>query len=159
MTSFERHYKEHTSVDALREDDQELIGQAFEALKGSHAPYSKFRVGAAAVTDAGTVLRASNIENASLSLTNCAERILCQYAKSNFPGERITTLAIVSSSDEELFEQPLAPCGACRQVLYELETEQQYDMRLLLVQRSGTIIEVERAADILPLAFGRNHDQ
>lgn len=158
MTSFQIQYKQHESIEALPPEDRVLIDMAFEALEGSHAPYSNFRVGAAAVTDVGTVVKASNIENASLSLTNCAERILCQYARSNYPGEKIVAMAIVSSSENDQFNKPLAPCGACRQVLYELENEQRTGMRLLLVQRNGVVIEVEKASDLLPLAFGRNHD-
>ena len=95
---------------------EELVERAFEAMKHSYAPYSKYHVGAAVLTDDGTVFPGVNIENASFGATNCAERSAVFAAYSNgYQKDRIVALAIVSDGD-----RMCAPCGICRQVLIEL---------------------------------------
>lgn len=97
-------------------EKQELIDKAFEAMKNSYAPYSRYHVGAAVLTKDGTVFKGTNIENASLGATNCAERSAVFAAYSNgCRKDDIVALAIVSDGD-----QVCAPCGICRQVLSEL---------------------------------------
>lgn len=95
---------------------EELIEEAFKAMKNSYAPYSKYHVGAAALTTDGKVFWGANIENASFGATNCAERSAVFAAYSNgYTKDTIQALAIVSDGD-----RVCAPCGICRQVLSEL---------------------------------------
>lgn len=95
---------------------QELIAQAFEAMKNAYAPYSNYHVGAAILTTDGKVFYGANIENASYGATNCAERSAVFSAYSNgYRKDTIEALAIVSDGD-----RIAAPCGICRQVLCEL---------------------------------------
>lgn len=95
---------------------EELIQEAFRAMKNAYAPYSKYHVGAAVLTDDGKVFLGANIENASFGATNCAERSAVFSAYSNgYHKDRIRALAIVSDG-----ERIAAPCGICRQVLCEL---------------------------------------
>lgn len=93
----------------------DLIAAAQVAMKNAYAPYSKFKVGAALVTTKGEVFVGCNVENASFGMSNCAERtaIFSAVCKCG-PGLQINAIAIVNDQD-----QPCAPCGACRQVIYE----------------------------------------
>ena len=94
---------------------QELIKQAIEARKQSYCPYSGFAVGAALLCGDGTVYTGCNIENASYSPTNCAERTA--FFKAVSEGKReFVAIAIVGGSEEL---QKCYPCGVCRQVMSE----------------------------------------
>ena len=85
------------------------------AMKNAHAPYSKFRVGAAFQTTTGEVFSGCNVENASYGMTNCAERTAIFTAVAKLGGKmRIREIAVVNDRGV-----PCSPCGACRQVIYE----------------------------------------
>jgi cytidine deaminase len=90
-----------------------LIQKAEDAMTHSRAPYSGFKVGAALLADNGTVYAGCNIENPSLMLSTCAERIALLKALSE-GAERFSAIAIVSGDGKECF-----PCGSCRQLLRE----------------------------------------
>ena len=95
---------------------EDLVYEAIEARDLSYSPYSKFAVGAALLTKDGEIYRGANIENASFSLTMCAERnaIFNAYCH-GVTQDDIEALAIVADT-----ELPVSPCGSCRQVLSEL---------------------------------------
>ena len=84
-------------------------------MKNAHAPYSKFRVGAAILTTSGEIFSGCNVENASYGMTNCAERTAIFSAVAKL-GSRIEIRAVAVTNDHGV---PCAPCGACRQVIYE----------------------------------------
>jgi cytidine deaminase len=91
-----------------------LLAQAREARRHAYAPYSRFPVGAALLCEDGTIYTGCNVENASFSLTNCAERVALQKAVSE--GRRqFRAIAVVGPQDDAA----CAPCGSCRQVMYE----------------------------------------
>lgn len=93
--------------------DDQLIEEAIRARSHAYAPYSKFAVGAALLTKSGRVFSGCNVENISLGLTICAERVALGAAIAN--GEReIVAIYIVADA-----KRPALPCGACRQVLAE----------------------------------------
>ena len=97
--------------------DEELVKKAIEASKNAYCPASNFRVGAALLTVDNKVYLGCNIENASYSLTNCAERTA--FFKAISEGERnFRAIAIVGTVSES-FEEFCYPCGACRQVMSE----------------------------------------
>jgi cytidine deaminase len=96
-------------------DWQPLLEAARAAMKNAHAPYSNFKVGAALRTSTGEIFAGCNVENASYGMTNCAERtaIFSAVAKLG-PTMEITAIAVTCAQNV-----PCAPCGACRQVIYE----------------------------------------
>jgi len=96
-----------------RADKERLIAAALKARLGAVAPYSKFKVGAALLTDSGRIITGVNVESASYGLTCCAERVALFNALTH--GERVfRAIAIVAATSGG----PM-PCGACRQLLAE----------------------------------------
>ena len=94
-----------------------LIDTAIEQLKFSYTPYSNFKVGAALLTKSGKIYTGCNIENASYTPTNCAERTA--FFKAVSEGVRdFQAICIVGGKDGNLTEYT-APCGVCRQVMME----------------------------------------
>lgn len=129
------------SDDAL---DQRLTAAAREIQRNAHAPYSGFRVGAALLTDDGTVFTGANVENVSYGLTICAERAAVCAAVS--AGHRqIAAIAVVASTGI------VAPCGACRQVLAEFAAP---DMRVIMQDLADPgATRTVRLAELLPMPF------
>jgi cytidine deaminase len=121
----------------------ELISKALEIKERAYAPYSKYRVGAAAMTADGRIFTGVNIENASYGLTVCAERVAL------FKGvtEGYTNFVALAVSVDT--EAPGSPCGACRQVLTEFMEQ---DASVYLVNHKGEGTEVT-VAQLLPGAF------
>jgi cytidine deaminase len=100
--------------------DREMLLQAARvAAKNAHAPYSEFHVGAAVLTSDGEIFAGCNVENASYGLTNCAERTAIFTAVAKL-GPKVAIKAVAVINDREV---PCAPCGACRQVIYEFGPE------------------------------------
>src|ERR1700675_1707706 len=92
-----------------------LLQSAQRVMKNAHAPYSKFRVGAAILLSNGKIFLGCNVENASYGMTNCAERTAIFSAVAQL-GQKIEILAVSVVNDQGV---PCSPCGACRQVIYE----------------------------------------
>ena len=95
-------------------DLDELFQKALVAAQSAYAPYSRFRVGAALLSDDGTVFLGCNVENRSYGLSICAERTAVTKAVSE--GHRSFRALAIATPDSEV---PVGPCGACRQVLSE----------------------------------------
>jgi cytidine deaminase len=125
--------------------DKELHALALsarEARENAHAPYSRFKVGAAVRLAGGKVVTGCNVENASYGLTMCAERVAVFKAASEGP-MRVEAVAVVADSP-----RLTAPCGACRQVLWELCGDVPVRIEDLR-GRSRTV----RLSELLPLPF------
>lgn len=122
-------------------DDEKLLAAAMAAAQLAYAPYSRFRVGAALLCHDGTVVTGCNVENRSFGLTICAERNAVAKALSEGKSQ-FTAIAVACPDSEE----PVPPCGACRQVLSEFS-----DGSLLVVYKgSGSGPLAVRLADLLP---------
>lgn len=119
----------------------ELRRRAREASARAYAPYSHVHVGAAAVTDTGLFAEGSNVENASFGLTLCAE---CSLASdlTRQGGGHLIAVSIVAGDG-----QPIAPCGRCRQVLFE------HGGNDLLID-GGESAPPTTLSTLLPMAFG-----
>ena len=123
---------------------EQLIQEAFKAMKNAYAPYSNYHVGAAILTKDGHVTYGANIENASFGATNCAERSAVFAAYSNgYRKKDIQAIAIVSDG-----ERIGTPCGICRQVLSELSQE---DTPIYLSNGKDTMDTT--IAELLPMQF------
>jgi cytidine deaminase len=126
-------------------DTEALVQAACLARSHSYAPHSGFRVGAALLAKDGRVFTGCNVENASYGLSNCAERtaLFSAIAAGYRPGD-FTHLAVVADTDD-----PVAPCGACRQVMIELGGAQ-----LIVIQANlGGAVTQTTAGLLLPGAF------
>jgi cytidine deaminase len=126
--------------------DTGLWAQACAARQHAHAPYSRFQVGAALRTHDGQVFAGCNVENAAYGLCHCAERVAfgSAIAAGVRPGA-FEALAVVGDTPG-----PISPCGACRQVMFELGGP---GLRVLL----GNLQGLQRATTVgalLPEAFG-----
>jgi len=122
-------------------DRQALVAQATKAREHAYAPYSNYRVGASLLTTSGRVYTGCNVENAVYSETICAERTTVVKAVSE--GERdFAAIAVVTRDGG-------APCGSCRQVLYEFAPE----LIVLIADEMGAVRQTT-AAQLLPDAFG-----
>jgi cytidine deaminase len=123
-----------------------LIAEARAARELAYTPYSRFKVGAALACKDGRVFRGCNVENASYGLCNCAERTAFFSAIANgyTPGD-FAALAVIGDTDG-----PIAPCGACRQVILELGGN---DLPVVLANLKGDVMATT-AAEQLPNAFG-----
>ncbi len=119
-----------------------LKDAAWKAREQAYAPYSGFKVGAAVETASGHIYGGCNIENVSYGLCNCAERTAMFQAVAN--GERDLKRIVVCADTPE----PIAPCGACRQVMQELGPQ----MEVLLINREGKQI-ITTVAELLPYSF------
>ena len=124
-------------------DYQHLVSKAIEARKNSYSPYSKFKVGAAVLTDDGKIYTGCNIENASYGATNCAERTAIFKAVSE-GYKTIKAIAIVELQNDYTY-----PCGICRQVISEFAT----DNTKIILGKGETEYIIKTLDEILPGAF------
>ena len=139
-------------LEELSADEQALIKTAIEATKNSYSPYSHFSVGAALLLENGEMVMGANQENAAYPSGLCAERSAIFAAQSQQPEQPITTLAIAASNDEGLLKDPITPCGACRQVILEMEDRYKRPVRILLFG-ARAVYAVNSVKDLLPLSF------
>lgn len=146
-------FETYPDIEALPPEDAALLHQARTATRDAYAPYSRFRVGAAALLENGAVLTGTNQENASYPVGICAERTVLSVASGLHPN--VPVLAIAVSYDNELAPsvEPIAPCGICRQTLMEYQARFHRPIKLILGGLSGKVIVVADSADLMPLSF------
>ncbi|MFX0078310.1 MAG: cytidine deaminase [Candidatus Hermodarchaeota archaeon] len=123
-------------------NDEELINRARQAQQNAYAPFSHFKVGAALLTDTGQIYSGCNVENSTYGATNCAERTavftaVCDGARS------FEKIVVVTDS-----EDPLMPCGICRNVLFEFSP----NMEIIAVGASGKTERIQLSA-LFPKGF------
>lgn len=137
---------------SLSQDEQNLLLSAEHAMALSYSPYSHFRVGAAILTPSNTIITAANVENASYGLCICAERSAIVKAYS-MDLRDFALLAVIATNHEGTYQDIVAPCGACRQMLYEASVVCGHDIPLILANSSKTRFIRSSAHALLPLAF------
>lgn len=98
-------------------NEKELCREAVDAMKNAYAPYSRYKVGAALLTEKGKLFAGCNIENAAYTPTVCAERVALFNAISS--GERNFTAIAVAGGKDGVISGAFPPCGVCRQVMAE----------------------------------------
>ena len=131
---------------------RELVSRAADALRYSYSPYSGFAVGAALLSEDGQIITGVNVENASYSLTICAERSAVAAAVSQ--GVKIfRAIAVIAAVPGEI----ITPCGACRQVLLETSVISGSDIDVILSDSARGRMIMTTARELLPLEFHPGH--
>ena len=141
----------------LSQEETSLMLLAFEARSKAYAPYSKFTVGTAILLDNGEVIQGSNQENAAYPSGLCAERVAIFYAGATFPNAKIMKMFITASPQDRDLEEPIPPCGSCRQAIAEYEFKQDTPITIFFMGAKGDIYKSESLKNLLPLVFDKNH--
>ncbi len=136
----------------LTADEAELVRAAARATDNSYAKYSHFRVGAAVRLNDGRIVIGANQENAAFPSGLCAERTAIFAAQAQNPDQPVRCLAIAAADDDGLRAKPVSPCGACRQVILEIEDRYQQPVEILLCGTVG-VYRIKSVKDLLPLSF------
>lgn len=134
-------------------DDKELIREAYKAQAYSYSPYSGFQVGAALLGKNGRVYTGCNIENASYSPTNCAERTA--FFKAVSEGEKEFVKIVIVGNKKGASEEErdyCAPCGVCRQVMAEFCNPKEFQV---LLAKSETDYRTYRLEELFPFGFSK----
>jgi len=140
-------------MDELTAQDRELVEKAIDATEHSYSPYSHFSVGACIRLSDNTTVIGANQENAAYPVGLCAERTAIFAAQAQHPELSILSLAIAArNTSGNLTDDPISPCGSCRQVILEIEERYHQPIRILLYGRKGIYI-LKTVRDLLPLCF------
>lgn len=125
--------------------NERLIEEAKKARENAYTPYSKFKVGCAILLKDGKLVYGANVENASYPVTNCAERsaLFAAYSQ-GYREDDIVKMAVVGDTEDFI-----APCGACRQVISELVSN---ETEIILANLKGAV-KVVNKHDLLPFSF------
>ena len=140
------------NMEELDEKDRQLVEAAIEATKSSYALYSHFNVGAAVRLDNGVVIPGCNQENAAFGVTICAERTALFAAGAQYPDAKVEAIAIAARNADGLLDEPIPPCGTCRQAMVETEKRSGNKLHILLYGRKHVYI-IEGIGSLLPLTF------
>jgi len=146
---------EYQSAAELSKEDQNLVKKAKEITRNSYAPYSDFHVGAALILENGEIITGSNQENAAYPSGLCAERVALFWANSQYPDVPVKAIAVTARKKQNFVENPVAPCGACRQVLLETETRFNKPIKVILVGEQKIEV-IENAQSLLPINFDKS---
>ncbi len=145
--------EEYASTATLPKVEQRLMKDAAKAMLDAYAPYSEFKVGAAVLLEDGTVVIGNNQENGAYPSGLCAERVAFFAARANHPTQRIMAVAIQASSRNMDVNQPVSPCGSCRQVMAEYERNQTHPIPILIAGETGPVYRMKSVSELLPLFF------
>ena len=140
-------------VGELDPQDAELLHNAHEATRNAYAPYSRFRVGAAVRMANGEIVTGSNIENAAYPSGLCAERVALFAAQAKYPDVPVLAVAVVAHSGSKVIAEPAAPCGACRQVMAEVERLSKRPLRVLCQGETGPVVAFDGIESLMPFVF------
>ncbi|MCH8067897.1 MAG: cytidine deaminase [Candidatus Marinimicrobia bacterium] len=119
---------------------KDVVTAALHVKSNAHAPYSKYKVGAAVETEDGTIVSGCNVESSSYGLTACAERVALHSAIAQ-GYKKFKTLVIATRNGA-------APCGACRQIIWELCG----NIPITLIDENGKQV-IMNSSDLLPHPF------
>ena len=135
-------------------DEFALIQEATKAMHKAYAPYSKFKVGAAVLLENGKIITGNNQENAAYPSGICAERVAIFYAGSQYPNVAVKKIAVICDVEAD---QPLTPCGACRQAIAEYEQQHNKKIRLIMATTKGKIFCANSIETLLPFMFSSKY--
>lgn len=143
---------EYDSEIELNIDEQNLLTEAKKIVENAYAPYSKFNVGAAVLLENGEIIKGTNQENSAYPSGLCAERVAIFYANSKFPNVPVKAIAISAFFNNNYVDKPIAPCGACRQVLLETEVRFKNQIKVILYGNEKIHV-IEGVKQLLPINF------
>ena len=143
------------SYDECTELEKKLIDAAKEATSNAYAPYSEFYVGAALLLENGQIITGNNQENAAYPSGLCAERTAVFYANAQYPNQKIEALAIAAFNNGDFTLDITSPCGSCRQVLLEVESRYNSDVKILMYNRKDEVYVAESMNSLMPLSFDK----
>lgn len=143
-------------VNELKTGDLLLINAAKEATNKSYAPYSNFNVGCAVLLDNGEIVSGANQENAAYPACICAERVVLSAISAVYPEAKLLKMAVVAINKKKEVNKPAAPCGECRQAIYEWEKRNMQPIEIFMSGETGRIFHVDSVAQLLPLAFDKD---
>ncbi len=146
----------YKSIDEINAEEGKLLQEARAITKKAYAPYSSFKVGAAAMLLDGKIVTGTNQENASYPVGICAERVLLSAIASQYDAAPIKIMAISYHNLNGDNKNPISPCGICRQSLAEYEERTRQPIKIILSGLEGDIYIIEKASSLLPLRFSSN---
>ena len=122
-------------------------------MQNAYSPYSKFCVGAAILTTEGQIVTGANVENAAYGSSICAER--AAILRANAMGYRMwKSLSVIATGSDFETKEVTAPCGSCRQMLYEFSQVSGVDLQILMSTTRKDRIIISSINELLPFAFG-----
>ena len=136
----------------LTPEDRELVDKAMQMTEASYAPYSNFHVGAALRLENGVIVGGCNQENAVYPAGLCAERVAVFSSQAQYPNTKILSLAIAAKNAQGFMNNPISPCGSCRQVMIEMEQRYKRTIKIYLYGTKGTYV-INSIKDLMPLSF------
>lgn len=145
---------EYENFGELSEKDQLILSEARKATQNAYAPYSGFHVGAAVLLENGEIVTGNNQENSAFPSGLCAERVALFYANASHPGIAVKTIAISAAKNGVLVNEPVKPCGSCRQVMAETEVRFNQPIRIIL-DGQDSILLLNGVESLLPLSFSK----
>jgi cytidine deaminase len=145
---------EFENIDELPVNDQNLLLEAMRITGQAYAPYSGFHVGAAVLLENGLIVSGNNQENSAYPSGLCAERVALFYANANYPDSGVQTIAISAAKRGVLVNEPVKPCGSCRQALAETEVRFKTPIRIILDGQDGILV-LNGVESLLPLSFSK----
>lgn len=141
----------------LANEELGLLQQARKAVGSAYAPYSNFYVGAAVLLENGQVVIGNNQENAAYPSGLCAERVAIYHAGAQYPGIPVKAIAVTCKAQNQVINDPVTPCGACRQAIAEYENRYEKKIRIIMAGESGKVFITESIESLLPLLFNRKY--
>ncbi len=142
-----------TTYKKLLKIEKKLLDKAEDAMENSYNPYSNFSVGAAILTQNNKIITGANVENAAYGSTICAER--AALLRANAMGyKKYRTIAIIAKGQDFDIKDPAAPCGSCRQMLYEASEISDKNLQIIMSATKKDKIIISSINELLPLAFG-----
>ena len=147
----------YKSMEDLPKEDLELLKLAKKAVKSAYAPYSQFFVGAAILLENGKISIGNNQENAAYPSGLCAERVAIFHASAKYPNVPIKKIAVSVASKTQIINEPVSPCGGCRQVISEYEMKYDSPISIIMSGETGQIYVSDSIENLLPIMFNKKH--
>lgn len=147
-------YEQFDDWQELPKNQQARIERLQTNLANAYAPYSRFQVSSLVVMSNGVEVFGTNQENIAYPSGMCAERVALYAAKSQYPENDVLELYVFGRGELLSENAIISPCGACRQVIAEVQTRQNESITVYLVGANRQVIVLSEAKDLLPFQFG-----